>query len=69
MYRTESCADLIPVVRVVSYIMLINWDSARQMASLELSGFIWMEHSSEILNIKDLTSQMAKKKKKMFLNI
>lgn len=54
LHRIVSC-DLIPVGRVVSYIMLINWDSARQMVSLELSHFIWMEHSSEILNIKVMT--------------
>lgn len=55
------------MVRTASYIMLINWDSARQMVSLELSGFKWMECSSEILNIKDLTSHMEKKE--VFFNI
>lgn len=56
----QSCPDLLPMVTAVSYILLINWDTARQIVSLQLSGFIWTTHSLEILNIKDLTSNIAK---------
>lgn len=52
----------VPTAREVSYITLINWDSARQMvSSKKRSGLIWIERGCQILNIKDLTAKMAKK--------
>lgn len=60
-YAVCTAQNLAFIDGAVSYIMLINWDSAWQIVSLKISAFIWMKHSSKILNIKDLTFQMAKK--------
>lgn len=44
----HSVYIIIPMVGMFPYIILFYWDSAQQMVSLELSGFIWIKHSSDI---------------------